>query len=35
MPGGRSGRNGQDAEESAFRAVFGELMVLALSQDEI
>lgn len=35
MPGGRTGGDGQDAEESAFRAVLGELMVSALSQDEI
>ena len=35
MPGGRTGGDGQDAEESAFKAVLGELMVSSLSKDQI
>jgi hypothetical protein len=35
VPGGRAGRDGQDAERSSFRIIFGELMAAALSQDEI
>ncbi|NLH22091.1 MAG: hypothetical protein GX463_07980 [Methanothrix sp.] len=35
MSGGRIGGDWQDAEESAFKAVLGELMVSSLSKDQI